>query len=349
MQWSSLELQGTYAAYLAGARRSSSAGKRPRLTRVLLPPLEQLAHFSMTTYISPPDPPQLTVLQALTQGRQAIKAAFPLFSSTRSATPQAPHTLTEICTTTARIGPYSFPSTNLYIVDWTPGPSNRRLVAVAPPSASPAPPPPASPGKLGGGAGPVITPALITRLNAASAKDPALAAILRKAASGQATPTELATLSKKIKAVEKEDAKKAASEQQWEESNEPPLPPALVLEWAENGEKVLFPSHCTYTEVPPTLAQTGTGRSDVLLSCFVFPSAEGKGKQREGYAAPASADGMTPVPIDLVVEDCEERVKDALLRASRTGRARDLAVEDWWRKMVRLPPYSLSLCPDELG
>lgn len=46
-----------------------------------------------------------------------------------------------------------------------------------------------------------ITPSLITRLNAASAADPLLATILRKAATGQATSPELAGLARYIEAM----------------------------------------------------------------------------------------------------------------------------------------------------
>jgi hypothetical protein len=278
-------------------------------------------------------PNELTVLQALTQSRQALlNDALPLFwTSSRSksapAAPlQPPHTLAHLTTSTISIGPHTFSETKLFVADWTEGNTRRRkLVAVAPPP----PPPSASPGKM--------TPSLISRLNADSAKDPQLATILRKAATGTATPQELAHLAKHIKSVEKEDAELASSagpsastSQQWEEVDEPPSPPSLVLEFRESSTKqFIFPSHYTYTELPPSDPTANATPSDVLLSFFVFPSA-GKGKEREGYVA----DGTVPAPVDLVVKDCSEEVKDALLRCSRTGRGRDLAVEEWWKRMV---------------
>lgn len=282
-------------------------------------------------------PNELTVLQALAQGRKALlNDALPLFwtSSRSKSGPQAPlqppHALSHLTTSTISIGPHSFSETNLFVADWTEGNTRRRkLVAVAPPP----PPPPASPGKM--------TPSLISRLNADSAKDPQLATILRKAATGTATPQELAHLAKHIKAVEKEDAElaslagpAASTSQQWEEVDEPPAPPSLVLEFGESSTKqFIVPPHCTYTELPPSDPAAKATPSDVLLSFFVFPSASGKGKEREEYVA----DGSVPVPIDLVVKDCSEEIKDALLRCSRTGRARDLAVEDWWKRMASCP------------
>ncbi|ORY91616.1 hypothetical protein BCR35DRAFT_349411 [Leucosporidium creatinivorum] len=281
-------------------------------------------------------PNELTVLQALTQGRQALlNDAFPLFSTSfrSKSAPQAPlqppHTLSRLTTSTISIGPHSFSDTKFFVADWTEGATRKRkLVAVAPPA-----PPPASPGKM--------TPSLISRLNADSAKDPQLATILRKAATGQASPQELAHLAKHIKSVEKEDAEQvplaspinaaASTSQQWEEVDEPPAPPSLILEFRESSTKqFVMPPHYTYTELPPSDPTAKPTPSDVLLSCFVFPSASGKGKERAGFVA----DGTVPVPIDLVVKDCSEEVKDALLRCSRTGRARDLAVEDWWKRMI---------------
>lgn len=292
-------------------------------------------------YVTLP-PNELTVLKALTQGRQALlNDALPLFwaSSHSKLAPQAPlqppHTLCHLTTSTVSIGPHSFSETKLFVADWTEGNTRRRkLIAVAPPP----PPPPASPGKM--------TPSLISRLNADSAKDPQLAAILRKAATGTATPQELAHLAKHIKSVEKEDSElasatgpAASTSQQWEEVDEPPAPPSLVLEFRDSSTKqFIVPPHYTYTELPPTDPTAKATPSDVLLSFFVFPSASGKGKEREGYMA----DGTVPAPIDLVAKDCSEEVKDALLRCSRTGKARDLAMEDWWKRTASYSPPSFS-------
>ena len=221
----------------------------------------------------------------------------------------------------------------LFVADWGETSSRRRGKAAAPPSTAPS-----SPGKLAGAAG-AITPALIQRLNAASTKDTHLATVLRKAASGQANPQELAYLAKYIKSVEKEDADKKAAEagpvastsQQQDAAEEPAGPPALVIEFQESaGQRFTLPSHYTYTELhaTPAAKKVKAVTSDVLLSFFLFPTS--KGKEKEGYFA----DGAVPVPVDVIVEQCTEDVKDALLRCSRTGRARESSVESWWKRMV---------------
>jgi hypothetical protein len=75
-------------------------------------------------------------------------------------------------------------------------------------------------------------------------------------------------------------------------------------------------------------------RQAVLLSFFVFPVDKGKGKKKDEESG---TQGLVPVPMSLVVEDCTEAVRNSLRRASRTGRERDLAVEEWWASAVSFP------------
>ena len=111
-------------------------------------------------------------------------------------------------------------------------------------------------------------------------------------------------------------------------------PPSIVIEFRESqNERFIFPSHYSFDLLPVDAASGNNGRRSALLSFFVFPQDKGKGKKMDD-----GTNGLelgTPVPISLVVEDCTEAVRGALLRASRTGRDRDESVEAWVRKMVR--------------
>lgn len=105
-----------------------------------------------------------------------------------------------------------------------------------------------------------------------------------------------------------------------------------MIEFRESqNERFILPSHYSFDLLPVDQAGGNNGRRSALLSFFVFPQDKGKGKQRDDGTGQESG---APVPISLVVEDCTEGWRSALLRASRTGRDRDEGVEAWVRKMV---------------
>lgn len=189
---------------------------------------------------------------ALVRSRQTILTALPLFSTKSRAKSapqllQAPHTLVPIATSTISIGPHQFSKTKLFSVEWI---EEQASVVAAPPP----PPTPFPSDILPGSALPPrtfnpITPSLITRLNAASAADPLLATILRKAATGQATSPELAGLARYIEAMRLD-----------EEANNPAV---------ENG------GDTPQTELEPPVAST----SNVELSNVTTPRASSKSEE----------------------------------------------------------------------
>jgi len=299
------------------------------------------------------EPPPLSILDSLHSSRQnLLHAALPPFSS--PSLPQLhhpPHRITHFATTNVTIGPHSFSGTRFYLVEWTtpiPQPSSTPAPPVA---ASPPPPPPrsASPPKASPAA---ITPSLIQRLNAASLTDPALATLLRRAATGQASPEELGNLSKKIEELRKEEEM---------EQNPPPPPPAaevpqptapgggsaapvyphpaLVIEFAESSpNRFLLPDHyLCVTLTPrsaPSVQQTTVA---LLLSFFVFPPDRSvRGREHEFLASEGGIPPPPPVPVDMIIEGVRDDEREKFMKASRLGRPRDNGLENWWKNTVSL-------------
>lgn len=299
----------------------------------------------------PPPPPALSIVDSLHQSRQTLlRDTFTLFRSAtgRAQSPspsQTPHSLKHFATSTVSVGPHAFFETKLYLCDWSPSSSSTPTMQQA--TLNPA----------------AITPALIARLNAASQTDPALADILRKAASGQATSDELSGLARLIEQLRREDeaataaAAAAAANPSalgsapaaGHSTGSPPVPahPSLVIEFHEvPGEQYLIPAHYLYTALPPPPGMPAIpGRQDVLLSFFIFPTERfpphsAKGKHRAMYQP--MTDFEAPVPVDVVVEHCTDYARDCLFRASRNGRPKESKLEDWWRQMVRSARTELS-------
>ncbi|BGP39108.1 hypothetical protein JCM10450v2_003061 [Rhodotorula kratochvilovae] len=282
--------------------------------------------------------PTLSLIDSLHQSRQTLLfdtfAIFKSPSRPRTGTiSESPHTLKHIATATVAIGPHSFPETQLFLCEWTQ------------PGAVPTQPKPPT---LNPGA---ITPALIARLNAASQTDPALAQILQKAASGQATPDELSGLARYIDVMRQEEEGAAAPAA----AAAPPAPaapassgaqmpthPSLVLEFRElsGGEQFILPAHYIFSPLHSHVPAPN-GAQDVLLSFFVFPAERAstpsayKGKQR---AAAVGADPHAPVPVDMIVQGCGEYARECMFRAARNGRQKDEKVELWWRQMINAVP-----------
>jgi hypothetical protein len=268
---------------------------------------------------------------ALVRSRQLILTdALPPFSTkSRSKAAQLVqplHTLAPLATTTVAVGPHSFTKTKLFTVEWGAVPKKKTSAQS-----------PLSPGTTAPAA---LSPALIFRLNVASASDPLLSSILLKAGKGEANPQELAGLARYIEALRKDEDGLAppppsapiASTSDAVAEYEQPSPPSIVIEFRESSsDRFILPSHFTYTPIPsdPPMA-----RQAVLLSFFVFPVDKGKGKKKDEESG---TQGLVPVPMSLVVEDCTEAVRNSLRRASRTGRERDLAVEEWWASAVSFP------------
>ncbi|EMS18688.1 uncharacterized protein RHTO_05791 [Rhodotorula toruloides NP11] len=288
----------------------------------------------------PPPPPALSIVDSLHQSRQTLlRDTFTLFRSAtgRAQSPspsQTPHSLKHFATSTVSVGPHAFFETKLYLCDWSPSSASTPTMQQA--TLNPA----------------AITPALIARLNAASQTDPALADILRKAASGQASSDELSGLARLIEQLRQEDeaataaAAAPAQPAAGNSNGSPPAPahPSLVVEFHEvPGEQYLIPAHYLYTALPPPPGMPAIpGRQDVLLSFFIFPAERfpphsAKGKHRAMYQP--VTDFEAPVPVDVVVEHCTDYARDCLFRASRNGRPKDSKLEDWWRQMINAVPH----------
>ncbi|GJN89743.1 hypothetical protein Rhopal_002732-T1 [Rhodotorula paludigena] len=263
-----------------------------------------------------PPVPTLSVIDSLYQSRETLLYdTFPIFRSTfgPEGTPSAsPHTLKHLVTTNVCVGPHFFPETRIFLCDWS------------------APAAPINPS--------AITPALIARLNAASQTDPALATILQKAATGQATPDELGGLAQYIASIREEDESSAPAAPA---DPNAPSHPSVVLQFRESppGEQFVLPTHFLFTPLPsPNPAYP---LHDALLSFFLIPAerppSSYNGKQRAAYGQ-HGVDPHAPVPVDMVVQQCDERARDALFRAARNGRKKDEQVEDWWRQMITSVP-----------
>ncbi|GAA5927670.1 uncharacterized protein JCM15063_005961 [Sporobolomyces koalae] len=288
-----------------------------------------------------PPPPPLSILDSLHASRQSLlKSALPPFNPANQPQLQhPPHVLTHFSTTTVTIGPHSFPRTKFYLVEWTTPhfPHASRPIPPTPPP-PPAKPTPAAPQ--------AITPSLIQRLNAASLTDPALAALLRRAATGQATPDELNGLSKKIEQLRKEEE----LEQNPPPPTEPVQPqgppadvphPALLIEFSESApERFLVPDHYLCVTLTPRAApQVPVTTVALLLSFFVFPLDRViRGREHDIIARGGTLPAPPPVPIDMIVEGVKEVERDQFMRASRLGRPRDAGLENWWKNTMGAVP-----------
>ncbi|GAA5975255.1 hypothetical protein JCM5350_000209 [Sporobolomyces pararoseus] len=303
--------------------------------------------------MNPIEPPPLSILDSLHSSRQnLLHVALPPFSS--PSLPQLqhpPHQIHHFATTNVTIGPHSFTGTKFFLVEWTTPtqPPPPRQAAPPPPASAFPPQRSASPPKASSEA---ITPSLIQRLNAASLTDPALANLLRRAATGQASPEELGGLSKKIEELRKEEEA---------EQNPPPAPPtaaetvpvesqggggsiphpALVIEFAESApNRFLIPDHFLCVVLTPRSASsTPMTTVALLLSFFVFPPDRAvRGREHELIATEGGIPPPPPVPIDMIIEGVREDEKDKFMRASRLGRPRDTGLENWWKNTIASVP-----------
>ncbi|POY74105.1 hypothetical protein BMF94_2917 [Rhodotorula taiwanensis] len=301
----------------------------------------------------------LSIVDSLYQSRLTLlHHTFTPYSSLAAA----PHSLLQLTLPgghgcTVSIGPHAFLHTHIFLCDWHP-PSG----AATPSSSSSTPgAPPPEPKPLSQA---TITPTLVAALNAASQTDKKLAEILRKAATGEATPDELAGLATLIDKLRRQEEEAAAG---------PPLPapgppgvtapPSLVLDFAESrpnpatigsskaplvDRRVVLPAHFVLTPLPPRNQNPRKPAllHDVLLSLFIFPTEltppqSARGKQRL-LAAPG-ADFNAPVPVDIVVEGCDQRMLEGLWRAARNGRPRDEQLERWARQMITAVPHRVHI------
>ncbi|GAA6031051.1 hypothetical protein JCM8097_003980 [Rhodosporidiobolus ruineniae] len=313
----------------------------------------------------------LSILDSLTQSRQTLlRSAFTPFPS-----PAPPHTLTFLApahSVTLSIGPLYFPSSSLWLAEW----------------AAPAPDPAAT--TLGGVAGPV-SPAVMARINAAAHQDPNLAALVRRAAEGAALPDELTGLQRYVDSLRAELGEPAGGAAGGGEAP----PPSIVFEFNENpGVRFLLPAHVFYTPLvsgtvplplpPSPTSPGGSGKGkekeqgqgqgqgqDVLLSFFLFPSERPalvqRYKQRLRALPPSLPDAppvltppTAPVPVDVVVHDADQGMREGLWKASRNARRKSKAeeqeVEGWYKQMLsavplrthvqHLPPPSLLSATD---
>lgn len=115
-----------------------------------------------------------------------LGSTFPRFSAkSRGGRPPAtqppPHTIRAHGRYDLSIGPHIFPNTAIYEVHYIPqGPQQVQPAA--------GPPPPSQPQEA------VVTPTLISQVNAAAESNPILSRLLHTAAAGRATPEEINTL-----------------------------------------------------------------------------------------------------------------------------------------------------------
>ncbi|KAM0746459.1 hypothetical protein T439DRAFT_384184 [Meredithblackwellia eburnea MCA 4105] len=394
--------------------------------------------------------PAISVEQALSQSRQSILFDLLTLFSTKSKSKSAPqlqqpqHQLTQLSTqnSSLAIGPHSFQA-KLFIATWSQSNQKKKNNPPPPPSQPVAPTPSTSTSTPPSSSSAAITPQLILRLNAASAADPVLATLLRKAASGGATNVELGGLARYIETLRREEEVlnpvpttttttqvkregegqgeggkgkgkevvrregegggdgrqgegegEGEKEQEQEQEGGQERPPSIVIEFKESStERFVLPSHFVFTLLPVDYSSTvfdpppptttpspvvggtsssstgGTGggqntrRRSVLLSFFVTaedkrkagggPTVTNSGKKGKEATATAAEVGDTvgnnsnrgggttppPVPVDIVVEDCTESVRNALFKASRSARKRDGDVEDSYRRMIlAIPP-----------
>ncbi|BGP15234.1 hypothetical protein JCM10213v2_003194 [Rhodosporidiobolus nylandii] len=271
----------------------------------------------------------LSIHDSLHASRHSLThSAFPALPSPAAA----PHTLTPLGTLTLSIGPHFFRRVALFLCLW---------------SSSAAAAPTGGEGAAEGVAG-EISPALIAQLNAAAATDPSLGDVLRKAASGQAHPQELAHLGGYIERL------KGSSTAEGARPAVDSTTPSVVLEFVEEnpGKRWVLPQNLLYTPLAP-----GGTEQSILLSFFLLPSAspsllsryQQRLKASDHDATTASAllglaPPSAPVPVDLVVHAAGEEVRQGLWRAARNSRkVRDAGLEREWGEMIAATPPRVSV------
>ncbi|KAK4055636.1 hypothetical protein OIV83_000182 [Microbotryomycetes sp. JL201] len=310
--------------------------------------------------LSNAQPTVFTIHRALLRSRQTILTSLlPVY--TPSATDNKHGTvetgLRRVCSSTVKIGPHIFSDTIVMStedsVTSSPAPKRRKTEATSPAAGS------------GTAAALAITPALIKRLNVASASNADLAQCLRKAANGTASQQELAKLAKLIDEIGKNDNSGATNDP--DASNKASTskanvastsiaqaamstqdaasldPPKLVLQFRENPA-VLFsvPNHFQHSVHASAKADAAPDRDvDILLSFFVTPELE-KGKQRASASEESAAEDATVIPVDVVIEECDLVMQAAIAKCSRTSRKKDPRVEEWWKKSIQQAPFRFS-------
>ncbi|GAA5823653.1 hypothetical protein JCM11251_000713 [Rhodosporidiobolus azoricus] len=293
----------------------------------------------------------LSIVDSLYESRRTLlHEAFTPFSA--SSAP--PHHLRSLGQTTLSVGPHYFPSTSVFLAEWTSPSSSSSSSSAAAPAAAPS-------GE--------ITPALIAKLNAASQSDPALAEIMRKAATNQASPDELSHLARYIETL-REGSEDGGGKAAGGGASDPP---SIVFEFNEKpGARFVLPAHVLYTPLapgmvpypfppsPPSSPSTSDasapkqGQADVLLSLFLFPStvpslvARHKSRLRTFSTSAAVAADLAaaagvvppsaPVPVDVVVHKADQALREGLWRAARNSRPKEQEVEGWWKQMIAAVP-----------
>ncbi|KAM0788834.1 hypothetical protein ACM66B_002920 [Microbotryomycetes sp. NB124-2] len=305
-------------------------------------------------------PPAIfTVHRALQRSRQTIlNDLLPVYSpspppaqssSKRASTSaEAASRLQPVCTATVKVGPHIFYDTVIMCADElaTSAPASKRRKSSEATSSTPAL---------------AITPALIKRLNVASASNSDLAQSLRKAANGTATQQELATLARKIDEIQKDDNSKgvssesgssgkastskanatsAAAAQAAMDATASNPPPVLVIQFKESPDvRFRVPSHFRHSVHASAKADAAPERDvDVLLSFFVHPDND----RRADQADTTTSDDRVALPVDMVIEECDQATQEAIAKCSRTSRKRDPKVEDWWKRCIQQAPYRFS-------
>lgn len=212
------------------------------------------------------------------------------------------------------IGPHTFYNTAIYEVHYLPQPSPQPIPTTSAPNPgpstseaipatgplSPRPPPQPQP-VTAPPSDAIVTPTLISQVNAAAESNPTLSKLLHTAAAGRATPEELRTLGIMIRSVgigvdpsptaTPAPAATPALPPPPTQIPEPPAPVVppepvkefdLVIEFQERlSDKWVFPRGLVSFDVQPPNPILQTGRFDMSMNVALpFPSSE-KGAQSE--------------------------------------------------------------------
>ncbi|GAA5855707.1 hypothetical protein JCM8547_001651 [Rhodosporidiobolus lusitaniae] len=292
----------------------------------------------------------LSIVDSLHNSRHTLlHDAFPPSPS------HLPHTLTPLGSTTLSIGPHFFLSCPLFLATFSS--SSPFVVTSSSSSAKPV----FNPTE--------ITPDLISRLNTAAQTDLGLAELLRKAATGQASTEELNGLAQYIEGIKGGGAPSAAAAGAGGEKA--PEHPCVVFSFPEHegsGKRFILPTHTYYTplalgtvsspfpSLPPTHSSSSsaapqTPPQDLLLSFFLFPSHSpslvSRYNQRLASLSsnPAVVESLAPptapVPVDLVVHQAGQEMREGLWKGARNCRSKEEKVEGWWREMIASVPPRL--------
>ncbi|KAK4057865.1 hypothetical protein OIO90_001084 [Microbotryomycetes sp. JL221] len=298
-----------------------------------------------------------TVYRALQRSRQTIlNELLPVYSHAFDDESGSDRDrFKPLCSTTVKLGPHIFMDTELVC---TQDINSTAVTSIAGHSSSKSATKrkksDAAKAASNASAAPAITPALIKRLNVASASNSDLAKTLRKAANGTASQQELANLAKIIDRIQKEDDDKAASQARGRaaldtatptasaststastsakasnsaETNSDP--PQLLIRFKESPlSTFLIPGHFQHS-VHASARPDAAEDVDVVLSFFVTPESS-RGKQK---LDPVD-DGGVAIPVDIVIEECNEATQAVIAACSRTNRRKDPRVEEWWKQAV---------------